>query len=106
MRSEQSTSFCTFWPTTASFIIACVNLVTMRLWSAVACEKPFSWGSAMSLGPRTDERLPLASRARVTRNLIVGEEAELAQEGRLDLADVGAVTGAEDTLKEGLQSAM
>ena len=51
---------------------------------------------------RTDEGLPLAHRARVARDVGVREEAELAAEGRLDLADVGAVAGEEGALEEGL----
>ena len=51
---------------------------------------------------RTDERLPLARGAGVARDVGVGEQAELALEGRHDLADVGAVTGEERALEEGL----
>ena len=54
-------------------------------------------------GARTDERLPLARRAGVAGNLCVGEEAELALEGRLDLTDVGAVTREEGALEERLR---
>lgn len=53
------------------------------------------------MGP-TDEGLPLAGGARVTGELAVGEEAELPEEGRLDLADVGAVAGEEGPLQESL----
>ena len=52
---------------------------------------------------RTDERLPLAGGARVAGDVGVREETELAAEGRLELADVGAVTGEEHTLNESLQ---
>ena len=51
---------------------------------------------------RTDERLPLARRARVARDVGVREETELAAEGRLDLADVRAVAGEERALEERL----
>ena len=51
---------------------------------------------------RTDERLPLARGARVARDVRIREQAELASEGRLDLADVRAVAGEERALEERL----
>ena len=50
----------------------------------------------------TDEGLPFAGGARVAGELVVGEEAEFAQEGRLDLADVRAIPGEERALQERL----
>ena len=51
---------------------------------------------------RTNECLPFARGAWVARDVRVGEETELALEGRLNLTDVGAVAGEEGTLEERL----
>ena len=51
---------------------------------------------------RTNECLPFARRTWVARDVRVGEETELALEGRLNLTDVGAVAGEEGTLEERL----
>ncbi len=52
---------------------------------------------------RTDEGLPLAGGARVAGERAVGEQTQLSVEGRLDLADVGAVAGEQGALQERLQ---
>lgn len=81
-----------------------------------------SAGPSTMRSPRTDERLPLARGARiqivfksepawrhegkhlprVARDLKVGLQAELAREGRHDLADVGAVSWEERADQESL----
>ena len=50
----------------------------------------------------TDEGLPLASGASVPRDLVVREEAELAQERGLNLADVRAIAREESANEERL----